>query len=40
VLPRPSGFFSRELGLYVALAAGAAGALIAARALAGDREGS
>ena len=29
VLPRPSGFFSREVGLYVALAAGAAGALVA-----------
>ena len=30
VLPRPSGFFSRELGLYLALAAGAAGAVVGA----------
>jgi hypothetical protein len=30
VLPRPSGFFSRELGLYLALAAGAVGALVGA----------
>jgi hypothetical protein len=35
VLPRPSGFFSREVGLYLALAAGSAGAMVGA--LAGDR---
>jgi hypothetical protein len=35
VLPRPAGFFSRELGLYVALAAGTAGAVVGA--LATDR---
>jgi hypothetical protein len=35
VLPRPSGFFSRELGLYVALAAGTVGAMVGV--LASDR---
>jgi hypothetical protein len=39
VLPRPSGFFSRELGLYLALAAAAAGALVGIRAVAADRAG-
>jgi hypothetical protein len=39
VLPRPSGFFSRELGLYLALAAAAAGALVGVRAVAAGRAG-